>query len=109
MADKNVLIQQKNDSRSYDKLYPFSPPMQYVNYTLSGSSWSSGIYSFESTYPNSKYNLSISVSSTATSAQFDAFTKAKIGSSSTSNTIKALGTVPTSTDIPVVLKVVSKV
>ena len=109
MADKNVLIQQKNDSRSYDKLYPFSPPVQYVNYTLSGSSWSSGTYSFESAYPNSKYNLSISVSSTATSAQFDAFTKAKIGSSSTSNTIKALGTVPTSTDIPIVLKVVSKV
>lgn len=68
MADKNVLIQQKNDSRSYDKLYPFSPPVQYVNYTLSGSSWSSGTYSFESTYPNSKYDLSISVSSTATSA-----------------------------------------
>lgn len=109
MADKNVLIQQKNDSRSYDKLYPFSPPVQYVNYTLSGSSWSSGTYSFESTYPNSKYNLSVSVSSTATSVQFDAFTKAKIGSSSTSNIIKALGTVPTSTDIPIVLKVVSKV
>ena len=109
MADQNILIQQKNSSRSYDKLYPFSPPVQYVNYTLSGSSWSSGTYSFESTYPNSKYNLSISVSSTATYVQFDAFTKAKIGSSSTSNTIKALGTVPTSTDIPVVLKVVSKI
>ena len=109
MADQNILIQQKNDSRSYDKLYPFSPPIQYVNYTLSGSSWSNGTYSFESTYPNSKYNLSISVSSTATSAQFDSFTKAKIGSSSTYNTIKALGTVPTSTDIPVVIKVVSKV
>ena len=67
MADKNVLIQQKNISRSYDKLYPFSPPVQYVNYTLSGSSWSSDTYSFESTYPNSKYDLSISVSSTATS------------------------------------------
>ena len=67
MADQNILIQQKNSSRSYDKLYPFSPPVQYVNYTLSGSSWSSGTYSFESTYPNSKYNLSISVSSTATS------------------------------------------
>ena len=109
MADQNILIQQKNDSRSYDKLYPFSPPVQYVNYTLLGSSWSSGTYSFESTYPNSKYNLSVSVSSTATSTQFDAFTKAKIGSSSTSNTIKALGTVPTSTDIPIILKVVSKV
>ncbi len=109
MADKNVLIQQKNDSRSYDKLYPFSPPVQYVNYTLYGASWSNGEYSFESDYPNSKYNLSISVSSTATSTQFDTFTKAKIGSSSTSNTIKALGTVPISTDIPVVLKVVNKV
>lgn len=109
MADQNILIQQKNDSRSYDKLYPFSPPVQYVSYTLAGTSWSSGTYSFESTYPNSKYDLSISVSSTATSTQFDAFTKAKIGSSSTSNTIKALGTVPTSTDIPIILKVVSKV
>lgn len=108
MADQNILIQQKNDSRSYDKLYPFSPPIQYVNYTLTGSSWSNGTYSFESTYPNSKYDLSISVSSTATSAQFDAFTKAKIGSSSTSNTIKALGTTPTSVNIPVILKVVQK-
>lgn len=67
MADQNILIQQKNDSRSYDKLYPFSPPVQYISYTLAGASWSSGTYSFESTYPNSKYDLSISVSSTATS------------------------------------------
>lgn len=107
MADQNILIKQKNNSRSYDNLYPFSPLIQYVNYTLSGSSWSSGTYSFESAYPNSKYNLSISVSSTATSAQFDAFGKAKIVGNATTNVVKALGTVPT-VDIPVMLKITRK-
>ena len=80
---------------------------QYINTTMTSSGWSNKQYSFESSYPSSKYNVTVSVASTATSTQYDAFSKAKIVGNADSNIITALGTVPTS-DIPVMLKVVAK-
>ena len=74
---------------------------------MTSGGWSNSQYSFESAYPNSKYNISVSVASTATSAQFDAFDKAKIVGNATTNVVKALGTVPTQ-DIPVMLKITRK-
>jgi len=102
---KNILMKQNNGT-DYDTLYPIGQET-YVNVTMSQSGWSSSQYSFESTYPNVNYNISVSVASTATSAQFDAFGKAKIVGNATSNVVKALGTVPT-TDIPVMLKITRK-
>ncbi len=75
--------------------------------TLSASVWSNGVYSFESTYPASIYDLEIALDSTATSEQAEAFNGAQIAGSATSNAIKAYGIVPT-VDIPVILKVVNK-
>lgn len=78
-----------------------------VSSTLSASSWSNGVYSFESTYPVASYDIEISLSDGATSEQAKAFTGAIIVGSATANTIKALGTIPT-VDIPIIIKVVAK-
>ncbi len=102
---KNILMKQNNGT-DYDTLYPIGEET-FVNVTMASASWSSSQYSFEDTYPSASYNLSISVASTATSTQFDAFGKAKIVGSADSNIVKALGTVPT-TDIPVMLKITRK-
>lgn len=102
---KNILMKQKNSS-DYDTLYPITEET-YVNVTMTHNSWSNSQYSFENTYPNAKYNISVSVASTASSAQFDAFGKAKIVGNATTNVVKALGTVPTQ-DIPVMLKITRK-
>ena len=102
---KNIIMKQKNSS-DYDTIYPIIEET-YVNVTMYNSNWSGSQYSFESTYPNSKYNISVSVASTASSAQFDAFGKAKIVGNATTNVVKALGTVPTQ-DIPVMLKITRK-
>lgn len=102
---KNILMKQKNAS-DYDTLYPITEET-YVNVTMTHGSWSNSQYSFEDAYPNAKYNISVSVASTASSAQFDAFGKAKIVGNATTNVVKALGTVPTQ-DIPVMLKITRK-
>ena len=75
--------------------------------TLSASVWSNGVYSFESTYPTSTYDLEVALNSTATTAQAEAFNGAQIVGSATSNIVKAYGIVPT-VDIPIILKVVRK-
>lgn len=83
------------------------PDDQYINTTMISSGWGNKQYSFESSYPSSKYNVMVSVASTATSTQYDTFSKAKIVGNATNNIVTALGTVPTS-NIPVMLKVVAK-
>lgn len=79
-----------------------------VKSTLSASGWSSGVYSFESTYPNASYDISIEPNgATITTEQYEAWSKAQVLGNPDANTIKALGTVPT-VDIPIVLSVVPK-
>lgn len=102
---KNILMKQKNSS-GYDTIYPITEET-YTNVTMTSGGWSNSQYSFEDTYPNAKYNISVSVASTANSAQFDAFGKAKIVGNATTNVVKAVGTVPT-VDIPVMLKITRK-
>ena len=75
--------------------------------TLTTSKWSSGQYSFESTYPASTYDLEVAVNSTATIAQITAYKNAILVGSATSNVLTAKGIVPT-VDIPVILKAVKK-
>ena len=77
--------------------------------TLLASNWDSTAktYSFEANYPVATYDIEISLDSTATSEQAEAFNGAQIVGSATSNIIKAYGDVPT-VDIPIILKVVTK-
>lgn len=78
-----------------------------VNATLSASSWSSGVYSFETTYPSSTYDLTVEPDGDKiTDAQYKAWNGLKaVGSMS--NKLIAKGKTPT-VDIPVILKVVKK-
>ena len=74
--------------------------------TMLASGWSNGSYSFESTYPVSKYNIEIALNSTATADQADAYNSANIVGSATTNIVKAYGKVPT-VNIPIIIKVVA--
>lgn len=79
-----------------------------VSSTLAVASWSNGVYSFTSTYPNASYDIAVEPDGNSiTTAQYEAWTNAKIVGNSASNTIKALGTVPT-VAIPVVIRVMPK-
>lgn len=77
--------------------------------TLVASSWdsTSKTYSFETDYPVATYDIEISLDSTATAEQAEAFNGAQIVGSATSNVVKAYGDVPT-VDIPIIIKVVTK-
>lgn len=75
-----------------------------VAMTLNASGWSNGVYSFNSSYPFGQYDLTVEVSDTATTAQYEAFAAGEIVGSATNNTIKALGVVPTM-NIPIILTV----
>lgn len=115
-------------SDSYDKLYPKTKTVDvidqngdnldtlfsnkqnvptYTTSTMTTTNWSGNTYSFEAQYPNASYDISISVAPTATSNQFDAFGRAKICGSATTNVVTALGTVP-SVNIPIIIKAVEK-
>lgn len=75
--------------------------------TLSASSWSSGTYSLESTYPVASYDIEVFPVSTMTSAQLEAYNSAQIVGSATTNVLKATGDTPT-IDLPVGVKVSPK-
>ena len=72
--------------------------------TLAAASWSGNVYSFESTYPATDYDLTVEVANTATAAQYEAFAAGLITGSATNNAITALGVIP-SVDIPIILTV----
>lgn len=75
--------------------------------TLTASSWSNGVYSFESTYPVASYDIEVEPSATCQLAQLKAWGKAMIVGSATANEIKAVGTVPT-VNIPVIIRATAK-
>lgn len=79
-----------------------------VSSTLAVASWSNGVYSFTSTYPNASYDIAVEPDGNSiTAEQYEAWINAKIVGNSASNTIKALGIVPT-VAIPVVIRVMPK-
>lgn len=79
-----------------------------VTSTLLAATWSNGTYSFESTYPNSGYDILIEPDgNTLTADQYAAWSKAQIVGNSATNVIKALGTVPT-INIPIQIRVIPK-
>lgn len=70
---------------------------------LLASGWNDKVYSFESAYPSSRYDVSIAISSDATDEQMDVWAEAKIvPSSDLMNKAVAKGTVPT-IDLPVII------
>ena len=79
----------------------------FSQYTILTSGWSSGVYSFESDFPNATYDIEIELDSTATESQVEAWSNAKPTAVFGTNTMKALGDVPT-VDIPVIVKKVVK-
>ena len=79
----------------------------FSQYTILTSGWSNGVYSFESDFPNANYDIEIELDSTATESQVEAWSSAKVTSVFNTNTMKALGDVPT-VDIPVIVKKVVK-
>lgn len=80
---------------------------EFSQYTILTSGWSSGVYSFESDFPNATYDIEIELDSTATESQVEAWSNAKPTAVFGTNTMKALGDVPT-VDIPVIVKKVMK-
>ena len=79
----------------------------FSQYTILTSGWSGGVYSFESAFPSATYDIEIELDSTATESQVEAWSSAKVTSVFNTNTMKALGDVPT-VDIPVIVKAVVK-
>lgn len=61
---------------------------------LAASNWSNKVYSLESAYPSSLYDIELSIGSTTTDAMCDALANARIVGSATTNIITALGTQP---------------
>ena len=79
----------------------------FSQYTILTSGWSSGVYSFESAFPSATCDIEIELDSTATESQVEAWSSAKVTAVFCTNTMKALGDVPT-VDIPVIVKEVMK-
>ena len=79
----------------------------FSQYTILTSGWSGGVYSFESAFPSATCDIEIELDSTATESQVEAWSGAKVTSVFGTNTMKALGDVPT-VDIPVIVKAVMK-
>lgn len=75
----------------------------YTTVALTAANWSINEYSFESTYPASKYDLEVQIAPSATLTQASAFSSGCICGNATTNVLKALGNVP-SIDIPIILK-----
>lgn len=79
-----------------------------VTTILSANGWSNKKYSFESSYPNTEYNLEVFYNGDEYSeASFETWNSAQMVGSASQNIITANGEVPT-VDIPVFLKVVRK-
>ena len=90
---------------SYLELAKKLPSMTtYVTATMTASSWSNKQYNFESIYNNVHYNIEVSLAPTATAAQQEAFSAARMVGSNNTNIVTATGTVPT-INIPVILEV----
>lgn len=73
--------------------------------TLLASGWSeAGVYDFTGTYPNSRYDMSIALSSDATKEQIEAWGNAIVlASSDLSNKCVAVGEIP-QIDIPIIIR-----
>lgn len=80
----------------------------WTSYTIEANGWDDGEYSFENTYPYTRYDISgIVTAENATDAQRAAWANADCGGYESENVIVAHGTVP-AIDIPVMLGLVDR-
>ena len=93
------------DEITFQLLYHYSS--NFSQKTIQASKWSDGVYSFELSFPNEYFDIEIELDSTATEPQVEAWSSAKVTAVFGTNTMKALGDVPT-VDIPVIVKAVMK-
>lgn len=78
-----------------------------VNATMVASEWDAAtkIYSFETTYPVAEYDIDLEIDGdNVTAEQYAAWSAAMVVGSTTTNSARALGAIP-SIDIPVILKI----
>lgn len=94
------------DDVEFNTLFFYTPV--FSQDVISAADWLDGVYSFESYYPNALYDIEVELNSTATSEQLEAWSSAKVTAVFGTNTMKALGDVPT-VDIPVIVKVLFNV
>lgn len=110
-ADDLTAHASRHASSGSDAITPRSIGAAYVpNYntaTMLAASWNNSTYSFESDYPNADFDITIWVAPTASAAEYDAFTGAKICGSASANIVTAIGDVP-EIDIPIIIKAVAK-
>ena len=99
---KYVFTIYSDNSVKYTSLSFYNP--RFIQMVISAAAWSNGVYSFESDFANMYYDIEVELDSTATSEQLEAWSIAKPTAVFGTNTMKALGDVPT-VDIPVIVKV----
>lgn len=99
---KFVFIIYSDNEVKFSSLYFYTPV--FSQEVISAAAWSNGVYSFESVFPNAYYDIEIELDSTATEPQVEAWSNAKPTAVFGTNTMKALGDVPT-VDIPVIVKI----
>ena len=103
LSTKYVLSISSDNTVNISSLYFYAP--LFLQWGINAAAWSDGVYSFESDFPNTHYDIEVELDSTATSEQLDAWINAKPTAVFGTNTMKALGDVPT-VDIPVIVKAV---
>lgn len=106
MADLGEKLINLNDLRAvYEDL---KNGFTYTQTTISASGWGGNSYSFEAAYPNTQYDIEVTLNGdSVTTAQMEAWSEAQVVGSATTNVIKALGTKPT-VNIPVIIGVRKK-
>ena len=103
---QSVIPQVKNALSSLSSVKQDKPTV--ISTTLLSSGWSDGEYSFETTYPSSRYDMTVEPNGdTITSSQLEAWSSSQSVGSAAGNKIICMGDVP-EVDIPVIIKVVKK-
>lgn len=100
----NIVVPVNTSDLTNDSNFATKPTV--VAYTILAANWSGTTYTF-SNYSASLYDIEIFSNDSMTEEQYVAFSDARIVGGASSNTIKALGTVPT-VNIPVLLRVSRK-
>ena len=107
-SNPNYMVARANDiATAFDTLVT-TQNFEGNVFTLTAANWSTdNTYNLEVLYPSSKYNLQISISSTATAEQYEAYNAAGIVGDNSTNVLTARNGKPT-IDIPVKIQMFVK-